>query len=128
MILKRIKQRLLIHKQRKKTNSVISRKCILNDETILEGHNKIGQVNISSCTIGYATYVLSGNLSNGVVGKFCSIGNNVRIVDATHPIDYVSSFPGFYLTENKSIFLAKNKIKITEHLLCSNGKSFVVGN
>ena len=78
-----------------KTKSKISKNTIINKKTKLGGMNKINNANVSSSEIGFGTYILSGNFSNCLIGKFCSIGQNISIVDADHPIDYISSYPGF---------------------------------
>lgn len=117
-----------IIKCRKNTQSIISNKCVLNNLTILEGKNKIGHVNISNTSIGFGTYILSGYAVNGDIGRFTSIGNNFKVIDADHPIRNVSSYPGFYKSKNKDIFLVKNNIEINEQRLCENGKSFIIGS
>ena len=118
----------LIIKFRRKTHSKVSYKCRLDKKTILEGHNKIGQVNISSTKVGFGSYLLSGMASNGEIGRFTSIGSNFQIIDATHPIEYVSTFPGFYKTENKDIFCVESNIEINEHKKVGGVKSFIIGN
>ena len=100
----------------------------MSKSTLLEGFNKIGPANISSTEIGFGSYIISGNAVNGKIGRFCSIGHNFQIINADHPINFVSSYPGFYKTENKDIFITNNDTPIKEHRLCSNGKSFIIGN
>ena len=92
---------------RSKTNSKISLRSGIDKNTFLEGKNKIGKVNICSSSIGFGSYILSGSLQNAKVGRFCSIGHNVKVVTATHPIEFVSSFPGFYKTNRKDIFFIR---------------------
>ena len=57
-----------------------------------------------------------------------SIGNNVVVITATHPIKFVSTFPGFYKTVNKDIFLANNSTEIQEFKVCKSGESVIIGN
>ena len=112
----------------KRKSCKISTHCISNNQTQLEGYNKIGRVDIRSSIIGFGTYILSGQLPKAKIGRFCSIGSNVVVITATHPIDFVSSFPGFYKTVNKDIFLAKNDIEIREFKTLQSGESCIIGN
>lgn len=129
-IIKFLKNKFVLLRYKKSTKSKISVFAHVNKFTRLGGTNKISSdVNICNAEIGFGTYILSkSNLSNCSVGKYCSIGTNVKVLTPTHPIDFVSSYPGFYKTENKDIFLVKNDIEINEHNLCSDGKSASIGN
>lgn len=118
----------LIMYYRAKTKSKISMRTIINNKTKLGGMNKIEKANVSSSDIGFGTYLLSGNFDNCSIGSFCSIGQNVSIVDADHPIGFVSSYPGFYKTINKDIFLVNSTTRIREHRTCSNGRKVCIGN
>ena len=123
-----IARKQLIKSKRKSSSSKISSKCILNKETELEGFNKIGCVNIKSTKVGFGTYILGGYIPNSKIGRFTSIGNNISIKVATHPINYVSSFPGFYKTTNKDIFNVNNPIDISEFKKCPTGENIIIGN
>lgn len=112
----------------KRKQCKISIHCVSNSETFLEGYNKIGRANIRSSKIGFGTYILSGQLVGAKIGRFCSIGNNVVVLTATHPIDFISTFPGFYKTINKDIFLVDNDIDIQEFKTCESGESVIIGN
>lgn len=66
---------------------------------VLEGKNKIMKnVILHNCKIGFATYVAPNtSLLNTDIGRYCSIGSNIRIVAGNHPSkDYVSTSPLFY--------------------------------
>lgn len=51
----------------------------------------------SNSSIDFGSY-MSSNCSfyNTKIGKFCSIGENVHLVNAVHPIDYCSTSPMFH--------------------------------
>lgn len=67
-------------------------------------------------------------MQNSTIGRFTSIGSNCKVLTATHPISFVSTYPGFYGTLNKDIYLVKSNVEINEHKLCKNGRSTNIGN
>lgn len=125
-----LKNKVYIIKNRISKKSKIGMRVRLNKQTILEGRNKIlGKSNICKSSIGFGTYILSGaELSNCNIGRFTSIGSNVKVLTPTHPTDFISSYPGFYKTQNNDIFLLKSDKEIKEHIFCENGKSANIGN
>lgn len=80
-----------------------SGKVILNSKTELEGYNVIhNNVNIENSSVGIASYIGNNtNLSNSKIGKFCSISQNIDIIQGNHPLDFVSTHPSFYSTSNQ---------------------------
>lgn len=69
------------------------------DGSSFEGRNAVGKhSSVLNSSLGYASYVASGSfLRNTMVGRYCCIGKNVRIIDVTHPSrDYVSVHPLFF--------------------------------
>lgn len=95
----------------------------------LEGENVIkDHANISKSFVGFATVIgKNSNLSNSKIGRFCSIAKNVQIVTATHPLDLVSTYPGFYNTVNVYPF-GKGTLYKDEFLKTDNGFSVEIGN
>ena len=73
----------------------------IDSNTIFDGKiNVLGVNNVFiSSYLGHMSYVGSNNFFNRVkIGKFCSIGNGVKIVVGNHLVDkYVSTSPVFYL-------------------------------
>lgn len=128
-----------IIKQFKKNGNIISYDATVNNKTILEGCNKIGNVDISNTTIGFGTYILSGRIVCSKIGKYCSIGNDVRVISDTHPINFVSTHPGFFdsrdhmfpsssnyfddilKTENDFMVEIGNDVWIGQHVLLKGG-------
>ncbi len=68
----------------------------------------------------------------GKIGRFCSIGPNVRVVSGKHPINYVSTSPVFFsvLKQCGKSFVTENRYD--EKMLCcdENGEkhSLILGN
>lgn len=105
----------------------------LNSRTSLEGRNKIGKRScISNTYIGYSSYLANECfLGNCVIGKYCSIGNNVKVVSATHPTSiFVSTHPAFYSTAKQSGYTFVDKNLYDEHLFFDKEKKIVaqIGN
>lgn len=74
-------------------------KVALDGRTTFGGHNIIGtNSSILSSSIGYMTYIGNNCFLNCCeIGKFCSIGDSVRIISGTHPTkNFVSTHPAFY--------------------------------
>lgn len=97
--------------------------------TKLEGYNVINDgVNVNKSVVGFGTVIGGGtNLSNSLIGRFCSIAGGIHIVTPTHPLDMVSTYPGFFNTCNNYPF-GKSKTRKDEFLHTSNGFSVEIGN
>lgn len=115
--------------KKKFKGSVVDVSVYFNDKTQLEGSNLIyGGASVSNSIIGFGTYINArSNLSNCNIGKFCSIGSNVAVVPSTHPIDFVSSYPGFYNCGAKIPF-EKASADFNELLLTEKGYYCEIGN
>lgn len=83
---------------------------------------------IASTTIGDYSYVGGGSqLQNATVGKFCSIGPAVRIGLGLHPVDHVSTYPGFYSNRPPKAFRFANKGNVVEHVETNIGNDVWIG-
>ena len=112
-----------------------ARKCKFNPFSVImlnhcsfEGNNRIGQKTyINKSQFGRFSYAgFSCEFSNCFVGRFVSIGNNVRVISGNHPADLnVSTHPVFY-SNNKSSFSKRNDV--IEHLTTNNGFECEIGN
>lgn len=101
----------------------------LNFKTSLEGYNKIGQnSSISNTIIGYSSYIANNCvLTNCIIGKYCSIGNNVKVISATHPTSiFVSTHPAFYSTAKQIGYTFVTKDLYDEHLFFDKEKRITV--
>lgn len=68
-------------------------------ETLYEGYNKVANSSfISHCKFGYMSYVSEGvKFVDCIVGRYCSIAQEVKIISYTHPVkDFVSTHPAFF--------------------------------
>lgn len=72
---------------------------IINENTTFEGKNRIGKFSrVYDCYLGMGTYVAaSSRLYKMKIGKFCSIGEEVKCITGTHPVgELISTHPCFY--------------------------------
>ncbi len=80
-------------------HSRVSYKAYINSRTRLAGYNTIqDNVLLAGARIGRGTYICrESNFNDAVVGPFCSIGRNVRIINGQHPTHtFVSTHPAFF--------------------------------
>ena len=79
---------------------------------------------LSNVSLGDLTYVGGGSqINNAVIGKFCSIGHDVKIGLGKHPSDtFVSTHPVFFSTRKQSqiTFADKNYFQETEKIKIGN--------
>lgn len=103
-------------------SSIILRGCKF------EGENSIGKsAYLSHTVMGYGSYMgFSCEFSNSKIGRYCSIGNNVRIVSATHPDGLVSTHPSFYSKTFKPSYFTNSNV--CEHIVTEDGWDCKVGN
>lgn len=110
-------------------NSRINYTTILNNETKLEGYNVIySHCNLCDTSVGICTSIGHNNyLANCSIGKFCSIASNVSVQPYTHPIDFISTYPGFFNTKSDLPF-GRGTRDFDEKIMCSDGKAVNIGN
>lgn len=111
-------------------NVKLSNTVYFDKGTRFGGNNRIGSCClILGSDIGKYTYMATNNrLDNVVIGNFCSIGSNIRIISTTHPSkEFVSTHPSFFSTLNQAgkTFVKNNKF--TE-VLNLNGRKLIVGS
>jgi len=83
---------------------------------------------IAATTIGDYSYVGGGSqLQNVTVGKFCSIGPEVRIGLGLHPVDHVSTYPGFYSAQASGSTAFTDGALVDEHAPVEIGHDVWIG-
>ncbi|MGL5901350.1 MAG: CatB-related O-acetyltransferase, partial [Cetobacterium sp.] len=88
----------LFYKIKLKKQKVFLEKDVIFKKAEFEGANRVGKgTSIRKSKIGLATYIGENCLLNNVkIGRFCSIGNNIRVVIGNHPLSYLSTHPFCY--------------------------------
>lgn len=110
-------------------NNRISPSAVILRGCKLEGRNSIGKNSyLSGTTLGFGTFVGFGcEFSNCKIGKFCSIGSNIRVVSATHPSSgFISTHPAFFSDTYWFHYVKESKFK--EHLTNDEGLQCTIGN
>lgn len=101
----------------------------LNGKCSFEGNNRVGRRTcFYSSTMGFGTYVGNDNMLVRVkMGRYCSIGNNVSIMQITHPTSGLSTHPAFYSVDYGD-FSYVDVNKAEEYLSTDSGWFCEIGN
>lgn len=118
--------------QNKRKYDVIFGKGATASRTVFEGKNLMNNnASISSSYVGTATYI-SGytSLSKVKIGRFCSIGQNVKNSLGIHPVDFVSTHPAFFSTKKQAGFTFVKNNEFKEHKFADENNKYlvVIGN
>lgn len=89
--------RIIYHKL-KQRKAYIANSAKVSKDTVIGINSKIlASSKVSSCIIGNNTYI--GNncqFERTTIGPYSSIGSEVICGIGTHPLNYISTYPGFY--------------------------------
>ena len=104
-----------------------------NKSAQLQGKNKIGhRTDIANAIVGYGSYIGNDSYLRRVqIGKYCSIGNEVKVLYGTHPTgQFVSTHPAFYSTIQQAGFTWVTKDCFQERIYAIPEEkiSVVIGN
>lgn len=127
--IKALKKKKQIDLLNKEKNCRFSYGTTLNEGTIIEGYSHgLNSVFINDAFIGKGTYFGSNvHLERAKIGRYTSIGNNIRVVRFVHPTDYVSTYPSLYCCNTESLLKFSHDIFKGESTTV-NGFSCEIGN
>ena len=103
----------------------------ISKDVVFHGCNKLGRNTAFTGEMGLGSYTGENCNINARIGKFCSIADNVNVLNGTHPVSgYVSSSPSFYSTgmQNNLSFVQKNTF---DENICADDEGrypVVIGN
>ncbi len=89
-----------------------------------EGNNKIGANTYFSGSMGRYSYIGPDSRVDAKIGRFCSIGPRVRVVDANHPINFVSTSPATFSTLGQCVGTLSSENRFQESLTLRDGSGF----
>lgn len=106
-MLKKIKQFFRL----KKFKNVKVKNSHINKNTYFERYNSINNnCKISNCYLGKYSYIGTDCIIRDTkIGNFCSLGNNIKTILGSHPINFISTHN--FCFENFSTFDTEKKIK-----------------
>lgn len=101
-----------------------------NNNVSCEGMNAFGTNTSFSGSIGYGSYIGNNSEINAVIGRFCSIASDVKVITGTHPSScFVSTHPAFFSTNKPSGISYVSENSFNERVVaegCNN--SVYIGN
>lgn len=83
----------------KLNNVSVSLLSYISPGTKLSKFTKVGSYTYINGSVGEYTYIGQKCRMTAEIGKFCSISNNVKVVNSTHPTQFISTSPVFYSTQ-----------------------------
>lgn len=99
-LLKKVNMRLrvILYRILKRKEQMISISASIGENVFLEGRNSIGEnAVLENSYMGYGSYIGARvDLAGCKVGRFCSIGPDVKRIKGTHPTNFVSTHPSFF--------------------------------
>lgn len=123
--------RFFLRQRLRKKGILIDSGVAFNASTVFGGHNVVHTGSkVSDSEIGAYTFIgVNCSLNNVIIGKFCSLGANIKVIAATHPTrDFVSTSPVFYSTFGQCGTTFVNEQKFIEHLTVDSKRDIIIGN
>lgn len=97
--------------------------------TYFEGYNYVqSRSSLKKSHIGFGSYIAGDSrLYKIKIGRFCSIGQNVKNHMGIHPSkEYVSTHPSFYSVKKQAGFTFIKRVKLQEHIFVDEEKKYLV--
>ena len=119
----------LIAKIKYRKKCIVEKDAVVLGKCVFEGKNKLSPgVYVKSVVMGYGSYIgKNSSISHAEIGRFCSIGDEVRLIRAKHPVDrFVSTHPAFYSTSSITCMVSHDKFE--EYEQDKDGLSLIVGS
>lgn len=108
-----------------------SLKVQIDSNCRFEGYNSVGEGNIlNNCVFGTGSYTGKNvSFSSVKIGKFCSIGSNIRNTTGRHPTNgFISTHPAFFSVGKAAGFTFCQHQKFKELHFVEDNYLVVIGN
>ena len=102
-----------------------------SQRTTFDGYNRVGKNSWVNGTIGYGSYIGDGCLIEARIGKYCSIGHEVKVLIGVHPAHiFVSTSPSFFSVEKQNGLTYVKEKKFKEKVYADEEKKYgvIIGN
>lgn len=113
----------------RKKHVYIDKSVRYNRKSEFMGNNKIYRMAVlENVVVGEGTYIAEKSvISNTKIGKYCSIGPDIRIVCGRHPTDkFVSTHPTFFSSSEQAGFTFSKQNVYDEFKYVDNDNRFYV--
>ncbi|MGM9679879.1 MAG: CatB-related O-acetyltransferase [Eubacteriales bacterium] len=131
-VIKKFKMRMRAAHLRifKKKECSVSVTACIGENVRLEGNNSVGERAVLENTeIGYGSYIGDhADLTGCRIGRFCSIGPDVKRIKGTHPLNFVSTHPAFYRANHPCGFSFVSQDKAPDYRFACEGVHIVIGS
>ena len=130
-ILHKIKHYIWQKEVSSKLHCIISKSAYVEQNCVLEGKNCVSRgTRLFGCYVGKGTYFNTNTELHKVkIGKYCSIGSNVRDVSGRHPTSViVSTHPAFFSPAKQAGFSYVTNCKFQEYIYAKDNYNVAIGN
>ena len=127
---KSVKRLVILLKNRGKSLK-ISPKANVTVSSVFEGHNYIGNGSSFNGTMGVGSYIGDNSRVSASIGRFCSIADNVCVVNGNHPVTgFASTHSAFFSTSNNVnlSFVNENSFQELKFAVPEKGLAVKIGN
>lgn len=93
--------RFIYHKVKSSRAEVAFNSRVSLDTELGKGVKVLSDTKLGSCTIGDFSYIGTGcDIERTLIGRFTSIAPEVICGMGSHPLNFISTYPGFYAKNN----------------------------
>lgn len=118
-------------KQKLKKEKLFIRKKVKFKNTVFEGAGKVGEgTEFQNSYLGFGSYIGKHCSLNGVkIGKYSSIGFDIKVYTGNHPFHTISTHPAFYSDNLEKMGLFFRDIpEVYQEKKLKNGYDVEIGN
>lgn len=115
----------------KKRDVIVGSSIIFYNQCQIEGNNRLGKDSLlDNFKLGRGSYVGEKcNFRNVEIGRFCSVGSEVKNIIGRHPVStFVSTHPAFFSLAKQAGFTYVKEQKFKEKEYNKRGRCLTIGN
>jgi virginiamycin A acetyltransferase len=131
-IISNLKMHKLYLRPRFNYGNVLGKEILVKNNVYMEPYSRISETSLAwekEVHIGAFSYVTQGAaIRNCKIGRFCSIGANLRIMGENHPINRVTTSTWTYGENLKQVIYDDFKIHVNQNKNIPYSKQTIIGN